>query len=99
MERANNLTMASPDSWEKLEEIRQILQKCWEMELDWILLPESLKKCEDIIAVRCLGISVYMHNKSASSIHLQGYLCLRKINFAATYKPPQGYLKVLGDRY
>ena len=35
---------SSGDSWEKLKETRHRLEKCWEMDFDWTLYPDIIKK-------------------------------------------------------
>ncbi len=32
------------DSWAKLKETRQRLEKCWEVDINWSLYPSSLKE-------------------------------------------------------
>ncbi len=36
--------MATPQSWEKVCNTRARLQKCWEIDLDWLLLPDCIKE-------------------------------------------------------
>jgi hypothetical protein len=40
--------MAGIESWAKLRETRKRLEKCWELDLDWSLYPQSLKKVTDV---------------------------------------------------
>lgn len=38
----------TPESWNKLKETRQRLEKCWDVDIDWNLYPQNLKEVRSV---------------------------------------------------
>ncbi len=52
--------MATPQSWEKVRNTRARLQKCWEIDLDWSLLPDCIKEVSIDVKGKLI-FRIYMH--------------------------------------